>query len=238
MGRAFELRKARKEKRWGRMAVQFTRLGKEISMAVKQAGPDVDANARLRAVVQNAKNVNMPKDRIEAAIKRAVSKEDKDYQEMVYEGYGPHGIAILIETATENPNRTIANLRSYFTRLGGAIGKTGALDFIFERKGVFKIATNDLDTEMLELELIDHGADETELSEDGFYVYTPFSSFGTMQHVLEDKKIEVISAEAQRFAGTLTTLSADQQKDVLALIERIEEDEDVQAVYHNMEESE
>ena len=234
MGRAFELRRARKEKRWDKMAKTFTKLGREISMAVKQGGPNPDTNPRLRVVIQNAKGVNMPKDRVEAAIKKASSKDEKDFQEVVYEGYGPYGIAILVETATDNPTRTVANIRMYFTRGNGTLGKTGSLDFLFERKGVFKLSPEGLNKEELELELIDFGAEEIVEQEGEIYVYTPFTEFGNMQKALEEKGYNVISAEAQRIPNTTTSLSEEQEEEVLNLIEKIEEDEDVQAVYHNL----
>ena len=234
MGRAFELRRARKEKRWDKMAKTFTKLGREISMAVKQGGPNPDTNPRLRVVIQNAKGVNMPKDRVEAAIKKASSKDEKDFQEVVYEGYGPYGIAILVETATDNPTRTVANIRMYFTRGNGTLGKTGSLDFLFERKGVFKLSPEGLNKEELELELIDFGAEEIVEQEGEIYVYTPFTEFGNMQKALEEKGYNVISAEAQRIPNTTTSLSEEQEEEVLNLIEKIEEDEDIQAVYHNL----
>jgi len=234
MGRAFELRRARKEKRWDKMAKTFTKLGREISMAVKQSGPNPDTNARLRVVIQNAKGVNMPKDRVEAAIKKASSKEESDFQEVVYEGKGPYGIGILVETATDNPTRTVANIRMYFSRGNGALGKTGSLDFLFDRKGVFKLSAEGLNKEELELELIDFGADEIEEIEGEIYVYTPFTEFGNMQKALEEKGYNVISAEAQRIPTSTTTLTEEQEEEVLALIEKIEEDDDVQAVYHNL----
>ena len=193
MGRAFEFRKERKFKRWAKMAVQFTRLGKEIAMAVKEGGPNPDANSRLRTAIQNAKAVNMPKDRVEAAIKRASDKDAKGYEEHVYEGYGPHGVPILIETATDNTNRTVANIRSYFTKAGGTLGKTGSLDFIFQRKSIFRfVASEDLDTDELELELIDGGLEElyVESDEEGrdiIVIQTSFEDFGNMQRLLEEK---------------------------------------------------
>lgn len=234
MGRAFEFRKARKFKRWDKMSKAFTRLGKEIVMAVKEAGPNPETNARLRAAMQNAKGVNMPKDRVEAAIKRASSKEEKDYEEVVYEGYGPHGIAILVETATDNINRTIANMRVYFSRAGGAVGKTGSLDFIFTRKGIFKINPEGLNIEELELELIDFGAEDIYEHEGEIIVETAFADFGQMQKALEEKGINVISGELQRIPNTRTELSDEQAEEIENLIEKIEEDDDVQAVYHNM----
>lgn len=234
MGRAFEFRKARKFKRWDKMSKAFTRLGKEIVMAVKENGPNPETNSRLRAAIQNAKGVNMPKDRVEAAIKRASSKEEKDYEEVVYEGYGPHGIAILVETATDNINRTIANMRVYFSRAGGAVGKTGSLDFIFTRKGIFKINPEGVDIEELELELIDFGADDIYEHEGEIIVETAFADFGQMQKALEEKGLNVISAELQRIPNTRTELTDEQAEEIENLVEKIEEDDDVQAVYHNM----
>lgn len=236
MGRAFEFRKVRKMKRWDAMAKNFTRLGKEINLAVKQGGPNPDTNPRLRVAIQNAKGLNMPKDRIEAAIKRASEKGEKDLEEMVYEGYGPHGIAILVECATDNPTRTVANVRMYFSRSGGALGKTGSLDFIFTRTGVFKLPANDVNLEELELELIDFGAEDIFQEDDEIIVHTKFSDFALMQKGLEEKGIPVTSAELQRIPTTTTELSDEQVEEIITLIEKFEEDDDVQAVYHNMKE--
>lgn len=240
MGRAFEFRKERKFKRWAKMAIQFTRLGKEIAIAVKDNGPHPETNSRLRTAINNAKAVNMPKDRVEAAIKRASEKDSKGYEEYVYEGYGPHGVPILIETATDNTNRTVANIRSYFTKAGGTLGKTGSLDFIFNRKSLFRFpATEDLDTDELELELIDGGLEELyiESDEEGndiVVVQTSFEDFGNMQRLLEEKGIVVTSAKLERIALSHTDISEEEAADVLKLIDKIEEDDDVQAVYHNM----
>ncbi len=220
------------------MAKAFTRLGREIVMAVKQGGPSVDTNARLRTAVNNAKGVNMPKDRIDAAIKRASGKEGSDYEEIVYEGYGPYGIAILMECATDNSTRTVATVRSLMTRAGGALGKTGSLDFIFDRKGVFKIDGTGLDAEELELELIDFGAEEIVKDENDIFIYTAFTEFGTMQKALEQKNIPVISAESERIPNTTTKLTPEQQEEIYTLVEKLEEDDDVQAVFHNMAEAE
>jgi YebC/PmpR family DNA-binding regulatory protein len=238
MGRAFEFRKERKMKRWGRMARTFTVLGKQLTMASKQGGPDPETNSRLRVLIQNAKNAGMLKDKVEAAIKRAHSKDERDFEEVVYEGYGPYGIAILVECATDNINRTVAAVRSYFTRAGGTLGKTGSLDFIFERKCVFKVPAEGNSVEDLELELIDFGADEVFEDEGSIYIYTPFTEFGAMQKALEERNIEIQSAEIQRFPNSLTELTPDQQKEILALVDKFEEDDDVQAVYHNMKEDE
>src|SRR5690606_7492751 len=241
MGRAVEIRKERKFKRWAKMAVQFTRPGKEISIAVKAAGPHPENNSRLRTAIQNAKAVNMPKDRVEAAIKRASEKDPKGYEELGYEGYGPHGVPVLIETATHSTNRTVATIRSYFTTEGGSLGKTGALDSILQRQSVFRLpAHEDLDTDELELALIDGGLEELyiEADEEGndqVVVQTSFEDFGNMQRLLEEMGIEVASAKLERIALSHTSLSEDQAADVLKLIDKIEEDDDVQAVYHNME---
>jgi len=240
MGRAFEFRKERKFKRWAKMAVQFTRLGKEIAIAVKEGGPNPEGNSRLRTAIQNGKAVNMPKDRIEAAIKRASDKDAKGYEEHVYEGYGPHGVPVLIETATDNTNRTVANIRSYFSKAGGTLGKTGSLDFIFQRKSIFRfILGEDVDLEELELELIDGGLEElyVEADEEGNDVVvaqTSFEDFGNMQRLLEEKGIEIKSAKLERIALSNTEVSEEDAAEVLKLIDKIEEDDDVQAVYHNM----
>lgn len=240
MGRAFEFRKERKFKRWAKMAVQFTRLGKEIAMAVKEGGPSPDANSRLRTAIQNAKAVNMPKDRVEAAIKRASDKDAKGYEEHVYEGYGPHGVPVLIETATDNTNRTVANIRSYFSKAGGTLGKTGSLDFIFQRKSIFRFpASEDLDSDELELELIDGGLEELyiESDEEGndvVVVQTSFEDFGNMQRLLEEKGVHINSAKLERIALSHTEIDETAAAEVLKLIDKIEEDDDVQAVYHNM----
>jgi len=234
MGRAYEFRKARKFKRWDKMSKAFTRLGKEIVMAVKESGPSPDTNSRLRTAIQNAKGVNMPKDRIEAAIKRASSKEEKDYEEIIYEGYGPHGIAVVIECATDNLNRTVANVRMHFSKGGGSLGKTGSLDFMFDRRGIFKVGAEGLDVEELELELIDFGAQDIYEHEGEIIIETAFTDFGTMQKALEEKGLDVVSADLQRIPTTTTELAEEQEEEVLGLIERFEEDDDVQAVYHNM----
>jgi YebC/PmpR family DNA-binding regulatory protein len=234
MGRAFEYRKARRAKRFDFMSKAFTRLGKEIAMAVKESGPLPENNSRLRTAIQNAKGVNMPKDRIEAAIKRASSKDEKDFQEVVYEGYGPHGVAIVVECATDNPIRTVANVRMYFSRSGGALGKTGSLDFIFERKGVFKLGAEGVNLEELELDLIDYGAEDIFEQEGEIFVYTGFTDFGGMLKALEDKGLHVISADVQRIPQTTTSLNEEQEEEILNLVDKFEEDDDVQAVYHNM----
>ncbi|HEX5002792.1 MAG TPA: YebC/PmpR family DNA-binding transcriptional regulator [Bacteroidia bacterium] len=234
MGRVFEKRKHKMFARYSKMAKQFTRIGKEIAIAVKQGGPDPDGNPRLRTAMQNAKGLNMPKDRVEAAIKRAVSKDTENYDEALYEGYAPHGIAIVVECATDNPTRTVANIRMYFSRANGSLGKTGALDFLFERKGIFKIAKKDIDLEELELELIDYGAEEVFEDEGDIFVYCSFLNYGAMSKALEEKGMEVISSELQRIPLNTVALNEEQTKEVENLIEKFEEDDDVQAVYHNM----
>ena len=230
-------------KRWDRMSKDFTRIGKEIVMAVKEGGPNPDSNARLRTAIQNGKGVNMPKDRVEAAIKRASSREEKDYQEVVYEGYGPHGIAIVVETATDNPTRTVSNVRLYFNRNSGALGTAGSSDYTFTRKGVFKLAAAGLDRDELELDLIDVGAEDVyethEEDEHGaehayMVVETAFTDFGQMQRALEAKGLNVMSATLQRVPNTTVALNDEQSEEVEKLIEKFEEDEDVQAVYHTM----
>jgi YebC/PmpR family DNA-binding regulatory protein len=235
MGRAFEYRKASKFARWDRMAKAFTRAGREIAMAVKAGGPSPDTNPSLRRAVQNAKAAQMPKDRIEAAIKRASSKDDKGFTEVVYEAMGPHGSAIVIETATDNPVRTVANLRTILNKNGGSMGTQGMHDFIFERKGIFKINAANLNTDELELELIDHGLDSMEINDDGhLLIYTKFSDFGPMQKALEDKHLEAISAELQRIPTIHKELSEEDTDDVLELIDKLEQDDDVQNVFHNL----
>ncbi len=237
MGRAFEFRKARKMKRWAAMSKAFTRIGKDIVMAVKEGGPDPDANARLRAVIQNAKSVNMPKDNIERAIKRASDKNQGDFKEVLFEGYAPHGIAILIETATDNNTRTVANIRSYFNKCDGSLGTSGSVVFMFDHVCNFRIHAEGIDMEELELELIDFGVEEIFEDEDGVLIYAPFESFGAIQSYLEDRDIEILSSGFERIPQVTKTLSADDASDVDKLLEKIEEDDDVQNVYHTMDES-
>ena len=234
MGRAFEARKQAKFKRWGKMAKMFTRIGKDIAIAVKTGGPNPEANARLRVVMQNAKGVNMPKDRVEAAIKRASDKDTSSYEEIIYEGYGPHGVAILVETSTDNINRTVANVRSYFTRGSGSLGTSGSLSFIFERKAVFRLLAEGLNLEELELELIDFGATEVFEDENEIIIYTEFEDFVTMQKALEDRKINVISSEFQRFPLSTVEVTEEQEAEINKLVDKFEEDDDVNVVYTNM----
>lgn len=234
MGRAFEFRKARKMKRWGKMAVTFTRIGKEIAMSVKQGGPDPANNPRLRVAMQNAKSESMPKDRIDAAISRASAKDQKDYAEVVYEGMGPYGVGIVIETATDNTTRTVANMRLAFNRNNGELGKSGSLDFIFERKCIFKIDPTGLNLEDLELELIDFGMEEIEQVEDETLIYTAFTDFGNMQKGLESLNIPIVSVDKEPIPLSTVELTGEQAEEVNKLIDRLEEDEDVQGVFHNM----
>ena len=215
------------------MAVAFTKLSKEITLAAKIGGPDPETNLRLKVAVDSAKAENMPKDKIEGAIKRATSKE-ASMEEVVYEGYGPHGIAIVIETATDNPTRTVGNIRSYFTHAGGALGTTGSLDFLFERKGIIQFPAGNVNVEELELELIDHGAEEFIVEDGSVYVYTSFADFAGMQRAVGQKKITISNAEVLRIPLSTNDLPEEKKQAVQTLIDRLEEDEDVQAVYHNM----
>ncbi|HOI27944.1 MAG TPA: YebC/PmpR family DNA-binding transcriptional regulator, partial [Paludibacteraceae bacterium] len=235
MGRAFEYRKARKLKRWGNMARTFTKIGKEIAIAVKAGGGDLDGNPRLRVLIQNAKAANMPKENVERAIKKALSKDQEDYKEIIYEGYGPAGIAILVETATDNGTRTVGNVRNYFNRNGGNLGTSGSLSFIFDHKSVFKIAPKEgVDIEELELELIDYGVDEIDQEEDGIILYGSFESFNKIQKYLEDNGFEITSAEFEYIPNDLKEVTAEQREAVQKILDKLEDDEDVQNVYHNM----
>ena len=236
MGRAFEFRKGRKMKRWSAMAKTFTRIGKDIVMAVKEGGPNPDANSRLRAVIQNAKAANMPKDNVERAIKNASNKDTANYKEILFEGYAPHGIAILIETASDNNNRTVANIRSYFNKCNGTMGTQGSVEFMFDHTCNFRIANNGLDAEELELELIDFGAEEVFEDEDGILIYAPFGSFGALQKELENRGLEILSSGFERIPQITKELTEAQIADVEKLIEKIEEDDDVMNVYHTMKE--
>ncbi len=237
MGRAFEFRKARKMKRWSSMAKTFTRIGKDIVMAVKAGGPDPATNSRLRAVVQNAKAANMTKANVESAIKRASSKDQEDYKEIVLEGYAMHGVAVLVECTTDNNNRTVANVRSYFSKTGGSLGTNGMLDFIFERKCLFKIAkTEEIDLEELEFELIDYGADDVFLDEEAgqINIYGEFAAYGALQKFLEEKGFELLHADFERIPTDTKKLSDEQAADIEKLLDKLDEDDDVQNVYHNM----
>ena len=235
MGRIFEVRKSTMFARWDKMAKQFTRIGKEIAIAVKNSGPDPDNNPALRRCMLNAKGVNMPKDRVEAAIKRAMGKEMSNYEEIVYEGYAPHGVAVLVETATDNPTRTVANVRMHFNREKGSLGTSGSVSFTFNRMGEFKIKKEGLSLEDLELELIDYGLEEIgEDSEGNIIIRTGFSDFGNMSKALEEKNIVPITAELTRIPVTTVELPEEEAKDVLELVDKLEQDEDVQKVYYNL----
>ncbi|MFV0573206.1 MAG: YebC/PmpR family DNA-binding transcriptional regulator [Xanthomarina gelatinilytica] len=237
MGRAFEFRKARKMKRWSAMSKAFTRIGKDIVMAVKEGGPDPASNSRLRAVIQNAKAVNMPKDNVERAIKKASDKSQGDYKEVIFEGYAPHGIAVLVETATDNNTRTVANVRSFFNKCDGSLGTSGSVVFMFDHTCNFRIPNEGLDPEELELELIDFGAEEVFVDEDGILIYAPFESFGAIQAELEARDIEILSSGFERIPQVTKKLTPEQVADVEKLLEKLDDDDDVQNVYHTMEES-
>ena len=239
MGRAFEFRKERKFKRWGNMARVFTRLGKEITIAAKQGGTDPSGNPRLRTLIQTAKSENMPKDNIDRAIKRAVEKDQSDYKEIVYEGYGPHGIAFLIETATDNHMRTVANVRSYFNKYGGSLGTAGSVDYMFDRKCVFKMKSeNPVDLDELELELIDFGGEEIFRDEDDdvIVIYGEYTAFGQIQQFIEENNYQLVSGGFERIPNVdLKNVPEEDRVELNKLIERLEEDDDVQNVYHNWE---
>ncbi|HLO70107.1 MAG TPA: YebC/PmpR family DNA-binding transcriptional regulator [Flavipsychrobacter sp.] len=235
MGRIFEVRKSAMFARYDRMAKQFTRVGKEIAIAVKKGGPDPDTNPMLRRVMQNAKSFNMPKDRIEAAIKNALGKDTSNYDEVLYEGYAPHGVAILVVTATDNTTRTVANVRSHFNKGGGALGNSGSVGFLFKHLGVFKLNPEGLSVEDMELELIDYGLEELgEDSEGKLIVRCAFEDFGNMQKALEEKGITPISSELEWIPLNTVPVTDEQAQDVFKLIARVEEDDDVQQVFHNM----
>ena len=238
MGRAFEYRKARKLKRWGNMSRTFTRIGKEITIAAKQGGGDPDTNPRLRALMQNAKASNMPKDTVERAIKKATEKDAGDYKEIVYEGYGPHGIAIVVETATDNNQRTVANVRSYFNKHGGSLGTSGSLSFLFDHKSVFHVKPNEsVDHDELELALMDFEA-ELEADDEEWVIYGAFDQFAAIQKYIEENGLEMISSEFERIPTDYKEVTAEQREAIEKLLEKFEEDEDVQNVFHNMKEPE
>ncbi len=234
MGRAFEFRKARKMKRWSKMAKTFSRIGKDIVIAIKEGGVDPETNSRLRAVIQNAKTANMPKDIIDRAIKKATDKDTSDYKEVNFEGYAPHGIAIFVETTTDNNNRTVANVRAAFTKFNGNLGTSGSVEFLFEHTCNFKIARNEHDLEELELELIDAGIDEIFEDEGEINIYGAFESFGSIQKALESMNIEILSSGYERIPTNTTKITEEQEIEVEKLLERLEEDDDVHNVYHTM----
>jgi len=239
MGRIFETRKATMFARWDKMSKAFARIGKEITIAVKAAGPNPENNPALRRVIQNARAVNMPKDKVEAAIKRASGQDQANYEEIVYEGYGPHGVAVLAECATDNPTRTVANVRSAFNKFGGNMGATGSVAFQFKRMGVFRLKPEGLDAESLELDLIDHGLEEMgesvgEKGEPQIVIRCAFNEFGHLQKALEDRKITPISAESEFIPTAPMELPEGKANEVLRMIDALEQDEDVQKVFHNL----
>lgn len=246
MGRAFEFRKARKMKRWSAMSKAFTRIGKDIVIAVKEAGPDPDSNAKLRAVIQNAKAVNMPKANVERAIKKATDKDTANYETVLFEGYAPHGIAVLVETSTDNNNRTVANVRSYFNKCDGSLGTSGSVEFMFDHKCHFRIAKADHDLEELELELIDYGAEELFIDEkdeddensvDGIMIYAEFQNYGALQKGLEeDMGVEVLSSGFEYIPTVQKEITPEQREDIDKLLEKLEEDDDVNNVYTTIKE--
>ena len=240
MGRAFEYRKARKMKRWAGMAKAFTKVGREIAIAIKDGGPDPDYNPRLRLAMQNAKSVNMPKANVEAAIKRATDKDASNYEEVTFEGYGPHGVAIMVECTSDNNNRTVANIRHIFSKYGGSLGTNGSVDYMFERRGQFRVKADKLagDPEELELELIDAGLDSIEREDDEITFYTAFADFGTFQQEMEQRGIEVDNAELVRIPTHTKQLTDKEAEEVIKLIDMLEEDDDVANVFHSMDESE
>ena len=234
MGRAFEFRKARKMKRWSAMSKAFTRIGKDIVIAVKEGGPDPDSNSKLRAVIQNAKSVNIPKDNIDRAIKRASDKSLGNYKEILFEGYAPYGVAILVETATDNNTRTVANIRSYFNKCNGNLGISGSVIFMFDHTCNFRIEKQNIDIENLEFDLIDFGVEEVFEDEDGILIYGPFDSFGEIQKALESKEIQIISSGFDRIPNNLKNVNEEERSEIEKLLEKIENDDDVQNVFHNM----
>ena len=237
MGRAFEFRKARKMKRWSAMAKTFTRLGKDIVMAVKEGGPNPDTNSRLRVIIQNAKAANMPKDNVDRAIKKASDKDTANFKEVLFEGYAPHGIALLVETATDNNNRTVANVRAAFTKCDGALGTSGSVIFMFDHTCNFRVKTEDIkiNLEEFEFELIDFEVEEIFEDEDGLLIYAPFEQYGAIQKYLEENNIEILSSDFERIPTTTKKLSEEEQADVEKLLEKLEEEDDVQNVYHSMQ---
>ena len=236
MGRAFEFRKARKLKRWSAMSKAFTRIGKDIVMAVKENGPDPSSNSKLRAIIQNAKAANMPKDNIERAIKRASEKNQGNYKEILFEGYAPHGVAILVETATDNNTRTVANIRSYFNKHNGTLGTSGSVSFMFDHICNFRINNEGVDVEEIELDFIDFGAEEVFVEENDILIYAPFEYFGEIQTELENRNITIISSGFDRIPNTFKDVDTEERSEIEKLLEKIENDDDVQNVYHSMKE--
>ncbi len=236
MGRAFEYRRAAKEKRWDKMSKIFPKLARSITIAAKEGGTDPDMNAKLRTAIQNAKTQNMPKDNIEAAIKRAEGKDGDDYVEVLYEGKGPHGVLVVVECATDNSTRTVANVKSYFNKADGSLVPTGSLDYMFDRKAVFEfVPPDDFDPEELELELIDAGLEEIEENDDKIYIYGDYTNFGSLSQALEEQGIEVEKSTLQRFPTTPVEFSEEQLEEIEKMLDKLEDDDDVQAVYTNIE---
>jgi YebC/PmpR family DNA-binding regulatory protein len=239
MGRIFETRKATMMARWDKMSKAFTRIAKDIHIAVKAGGPLVENNPSLRRAMQNARAVNMPKDKVQAAIARASGQGGEDYKEIVYEGYAPHGVAVIIETATDNPVRTVANLRSYFVKGGGNLGNSGSVAFMFKRMGVFRLKPEGVDAEALELDLIDHGLEEmgesvNDKGETEIVIRCAFTDFGQLQRAIEERGITPISAQSEYIPDNLIDLGEDAAAEVLKLVDKVEQDEDVQRVFHNL----
>ena len=235
MGRAFEYRKEKKFKRWGAMAKAFTRIGKEIAISVKLGGPSPETNSRLRQAIMNAKGANMPKANVESAIKKASSKDTANYEEVTYEGYGPHGVALVVDTQTDNSTRTVSNLRVHFNKLGGSMGTQGAVEYMFKKKAVFKFARGTYDLEELEFELIDHGLSELQADEETIIAYGEFVDYGRLHKALEDKGIDIAEATYDKIPDFYKEgLTDEEADDVIKLIEKLEEDDDVSLVFHNM----
>ncbi len=236
MGRIFEKRKATMFKRYAKMAKAFTKIGREIAIAVKLGGPNPDTNARLRMVINNAKAVNMPKANVDGAIKRASEKDSTNYEEVIYEGYAPHGVPVLVECTTNNPTRTVASVRMYFSRAEGSLGTNGSVSYMFEHKAIFKIEATGLNKDDLELDLIDFGLEEINHDEENnhFIIQTAFSDFGKMQQAIEDRKLNLIESSKIYIPTTFKELTPEQEADVMAMIEKMEEDDNIEAVYHNI----
>ncbi len=234
MGRVFEKRKATMFKRYAKMAKAFTKIGREIAISVKAGGPNPDLNSRLRMIIQNAKAINMPKVNVDGAIKRASEKDSSNYEEIIYEGYAPHGVPVLVECTTNNPTRTVASVRLYFSRAEGSLGTNGSVSYMFEHKVMFKIDATGLNKDDLELELIDFGLEEINEDENYFVIQTAFTDFGNMQAALEEKKINLVESSKIYVPTTFKELTPEQEADVMAMIEKMEEDDDIEAVYHNI----
>ena len=236
MGRAFEFRKTRKLKRWSHMSKVFTRIGKDIVIAVKEGGADPQTNSKLRQVMQNAKTANMPKENVLRAIKKASDKDTKNYEEITLEGYAPHGIAVFIDCATDNNNRTVADVRSYFNKCNGSLGKNGSLEFIFERKGIFILNSQKLEISLddLEMDLIDYGLEDLHVDQNEVFIYCAFSDFNIISSRLETLNVEILKTEIRRIPKATKTISLDQAKDVFKLLDLLEENDDVQQVAHDI----